>query len=43
MDHGAEPIADVVTKNAVRRQAWRVQWSSLLAAAVLTALYLLVS
>jgi hypothetical protein len=43
MDDGAEPITDIAANNAVRRQAWRVQWSSVLAAAVLTALYLLVS
>lgn len=43
MDHGTESVTDAVADRALRRQARRVQWSALLAAAVPTALYLLVS
>jgi hypothetical protein len=43
MDAGPESITDVAVLNAVRRQARRVQWLSLLTAALLTALYLIVS
>lgn len=43
MDAGLEPITDVILADAVRRQAHRVQRSALLASAVLTAAYLLVS
>jgi hypothetical protein len=43
MDAGTESITDAAILAAVRRQARRVQWKSLIAAALLTALYLLVS
>lgn len=43
MDDGTELIQDDETLRVVQRQARRVHWSSLLAAAVLTAVYLLVS
>ena len=36
-------MIETAMTEAVRRQAQRVQWSALLAAAVLTAAYLLVS
>lgn len=43
MDAGTEPIANAVELSAVRRQARRVQWQSLISAALLTALYLAVT
>jgi len=43
MDAGAEPIRDTAELDAVRRQARRVQWQSVLAAVLFTALYLSLS
>ncbi|HSK19608.1 MAG TPA: hypothetical protein VK912_10715 [Longimicrobiales bacterium] len=43
MDAGPEAITDTDTLNAVRRQARRVQWQSLVSAALITALYLILS
>jgi hypothetical protein len=43
MDSGIESITDSVVEDALQRQARRVQWSALLAAAALTVLYLIVS
>jgi hypothetical protein len=39
----AEPIRDMAELDAVRRQARRVQWQSVLAAVLFTALYLSLS
>jgi hypothetical protein len=43
MDTGPERIQDADVAAAVRRQARRVQWTSLLATVVTTAVYLLLS
>jgi hypothetical protein len=43
MDAGVERITQPDALKAVRHQARRVQWDSLLAAVLLTALYLAVS
>ena len=43
MDGGQESITDTAVLNAVRRQARRVQLRSLLSAALITALYLVLS
>lgn len=43
MGSGPEPITDAEMLNAVRRQARRVQWKSVVGAALITALYLVIS
>jgi hypothetical protein len=43
MDSGPEPISDAEILNAVRRQARRVQWNAVAGAALITALYLVIS
>ncbi|HEX6307390.1 MAG TPA: hypothetical protein VFZ69_04325 [Longimicrobiales bacterium] len=43
LDHGVESVTDPAAKLAARRQAWSVQWRSILAAALLTGLYLIVT
>jgi hypothetical protein len=43
MDAGPESITDTDMLNAVRRQARRVQWKSLLSAVLITTVYLILS
>lgn len=43
MDSGPETITETAVAEAARRQAQRVQWSALLTAAALAAVYLFVS
>lgn len=43
MNSGAQSITDATELAAVQRQARHVQWQSLIAAALMTALYLFLS